>query len=234
MDDLNEQSLRAAVAGRPLRWYPAVLSTEADALAWARADAPDGAIVAAGYQASPRGRGGLEWRVDPDVGLGFSLVLRPRLPAAREGWLYLLGSLALEDALGGGELEWPDEVRSHRRRLGAVAVQTSVAPLGVEWAVISFLVEETRPPRAPLLAAVVEAVEAQRARTTAAVLADYLRHCATLGREVRARLAPLGPAGQTLEGRADAVRPDGSLVLVTAGGRRLALRPQGLGVLETL
>ncbi|MDQ4130536.1 MAG: hypothetical protein M3133_06040, partial [Actinomycetota bacterium] len=74
--------------GRPVRTYPAILSTSADAFAWARAGAPEGALVVADYQAAPRGRAGLPWEVRPGEGLGFSLVLRPELPPEREGWLY--------------------------------------------------------------------------------------------------------------------------------------------------
>ena len=57
-DDLAADALAADLPGRPLRSYPALLSTEADALAWARAGGPGGAVVVAGYQASPRGRAG--------------------------------------------------------------------------------------------------------------------------------------------------------------------------------
>ncbi|HWH34036.1 MAG TPA: hypothetical protein VNT56_01805 [Acidimicrobiales bacterium] len=56
VDDLSAGVLAAALPDRPLRSYPAPLSTEADALAWARAGAPVGAVVVADYQAAPRGR----------------------------------------------------------------------------------------------------------------------------------------------------------------------------------
>lgn len=52
--DLSAHALAEALPGRPVRSYPAMLSTEADALAWARAGADDGAVVVAGYQAAPR------------------------------------------------------------------------------------------------------------------------------------------------------------------------------------
>ena len=41
-DDLAAETLAAALPGRPLRSYPALLSTHADALAWARAGGPAG------------------------------------------------------------------------------------------------------------------------------------------------------------------------------------------------
>ena len=218
--------------GRPVRAYPALLSSEADALAWARAGAPEGALVVAEYQASPRGRAGLEWRPRPGAGLVFSLVLRPRLAAEREGWLYVAASCGLADALGAESVEWPDEVHGPDGRLGAVGVYSELGPEGTEWAVVNVLVENVRPPRAPVVAGVVDAVEARYRSPSTPVLADYLRRSATIGRRVRARLIPLGPRGVRIEGRAVTVLADGALVLETDDARRVAVRPHHLGLLE--
>lgn len=229
--DLEPSELEALLPERPLRFYPALLSTEADAQAWARAGAPAGAVVVAGYQASPRGRGGLEWHPEPGRSLAFSLVVRPEpiLPAAREGWLYVAAVAALAD-LGDGEIEWPDAVTG----VGAVGVHVELHPLRVEWAIVSVLLEPALPPRGPLLARAVEAIETRLAEPSARVLADYLRRCATIGRRVEARLVPMGPSGARVSGIARTVLADGALVLEQEDGRRLAVRPQGLGVLEPL
>lgn len=224
------EALAAVLADRPLRFYPALLSTEADALAWARAGAAQGSVVAAGYQASPRGRGGFEW--DVGDGLAFSLVLRPRprVPAAREGWVYTIAVSGLADALGeGATIEWPDEVRSDGARAGAVGAHVEVGSLGVEWAVVNVLIHESDP---ALVGRIVEAIEARLAEASAPVLAAYLRRCDTIGRSVVARLIPLGPGGPEARGIAVSSSVDGSLVLETPEGRRLAVPPQSLGVLE--
>lgn len=224
--DLAAERLEEVLPGRAVRSYPALLSTEADAQAWARAGAPSGAVVAAGYQASPRGRAGLEWHPEPGRSLAFSLVLRPELPAEREGWLYAVAVSALADACG-GSIEWPDAVPG----AGAVGVHAELGPAGVAWAVVSVLVEAAPPPRGPLLARVVEAVEARLAQPTTPLLADYLRRCATIGRDVEARLVPMGPGGVVVGGVARTVLTDGALVLEQEDGRRIAVRPQALGVL---
>src|SRR5207253_2419030 len=83
--DLSPEALAQVIPGRAFRAYPAMLSTESEAAAWARAGAPEGAFVVAGYQASPRGRAGISWQVDHHHDLAFSLILRPQLPALREG-----------------------------------------------------------------------------------------------------------------------------------------------------
>ena len=231
--DLSEEAVAVALPERPVRAYPAILSTHADALAWARAGAPEGALVVAAYQASPRGRGGLEWDVQQDRSLGFSLVLRPRLPAPREGWLYVVAACGVADFVGSDAATvWPDEVVSSGRRAGAVSVQAEVGPVLVEWAVVSVLVEDVVPPRAPVLARVVAAIEARYRSSNVPVLADYLRRCQTIGRRVRARLIPLGPSGPTVVGKAVNVLTDGALVIERDDGARVAVRPQNLGLLE--
>ena len=89
--DLSEEALAEAMPGRPLRRYVALLSTESDALAWARSGAPEGAVVVAEHQSAPRGRAGWPWNVPPGRNLGFSLVLRPQLPDSHRLGEGLLG-----------------------------------------------------------------------------------------------------------------------------------------------
>lgn len=232
-DDLGGPALAEAMPGRAVRTYPALLSTHADALAWARAGAPAGAVVVADYQAAPRGRGGLPWTVEPGVGLCFSMVLRPGLPLEREGWLYTVGASALADVLGPtAEVEWPDTIMVDGGAAAAVGVE--VDPEGgteLAWAVVSLLVPGAQAPRAGLLARVVAAVEGRLGQAPDVVLSDYRARCRTLGRRVCTQLVPLGPAGPQFTGDAVDVKPDGALVLATAG-TRVAVRPQSLGRLD--
>lgn len=231
IDDLSAGELAALLPGRPVRTYPALLSSEVDAEAWARAGGPAGGVVTAGYLAAPRGRAGLPWQ--PGRGLVFSLLLRPDLPPQREGYPYLAAALGLADALGGsGMIRWPDEVHDSAGRTGALGVRTELGPDKVTWAVVTMLAEHAEPPRAPLLATIVAAVEGRLDEPVDALLETYRRRCATLGRRVRARLVPLGPAGPVVEGEAVDLRPDGSLVIRTEEGRRAVVPPHNLGMLE--
>ena len=232
MGDLSTAELEAALPGRPVRSYPALVSTDAEARAWARAGADEGAVVVAGYQASPRGRGGLEWTVGPES-LAFSLVLRPRLPPEREGWLYVVAACAVADVVGGdARIRWPDEVWARGARAGAAGIHVELGPDGTEWATLTVLLCDAPPPRAPLLARAVAAIESRYREPTVPVLAGYLRRCDTVGQRVTARLIPLGPGGAKVTGNAVRVLADGALVLETDEGTRIAVRPQHLGILE--
>lgn len=232
--DLSTEAVRTAVGERAARAYPALLSTEVSAMAWARSGAPAGAVVVADYQASPRGRGGLPWLVQPGLGLGFSLVVRPALTAEREGWPYVAASLAIARVVGDAEVDWPDAVvasPSHRP-IARLGVHVELGPARTEWATVTVLVEDVRPPRAPLLGRLVEALEHCLAEEPEIVLTAYRSRCITLGRQVRARMIPMGPGGPEINGEAVDVLADGALVVLTPRGSRVAVPPQNLGLLE--
>lgn len=222
-----------ALGDRPARAYPALVSTEADAVAWARAGGPEGAVVVADYQASARGRGGVVWEVRPGRTLAFSLLLRPELPVEREGWLYTVGTSGLADALEGDpEIAWPDEVHDGGTRVGAVGCQVELGPDATTWAVLNVYVPGAEPPRGPLLRRIVDAIEARYHEEPEGVLATYRPRCRVLGKSVRARLTPLGPNSPSIDGEAVDVLDDGALVIATERGSRVGVRPQHLGELE--
>jgi BirA family biotin operon repressor/biotin-[acetyl-CoA-carboxylase] ligase len=233
--DLEQALVAAALGSRPVQAYPALLSTEPVAMGWARQGAPSGAVVVADYQAAPRGRGGWPWTVQAGTGLGFTLLVRPDLVPEREGWPYVPCLLGLHDVLGGQDswLVWPDTVcHDDGSVLARLGVYVELGPSRIEWATVTVLVEDAAPPRAPLLARLVEAIERRVEQPVEQVLRDYLARCATLGRQQWARLIPLGPGGPSVTGEAVDVLPDGSLVLLTARGNRVAVPPQNLGLLE--
>ncbi len=232
--DLDEATLSTQL-GREVRAYPAVLSTEAMAMAWARQGAPSGAVVVADYQASPRGRGGLPWTVQPGRGIGATAILRPELELEREGWPYTTALLALHDVLDDetAVLAWPDEVHTASGEpLARLGVYVELGPGRTEWVTVTVLLERPQPPRGPLLDRFLTALERRTAQSPEQVLADYRPRCTTLGRQVRARLIPMGPGGPEVTGEAVDVLTDGALVLLTAKGNRVAVPPHNLGMLE--
>lgn len=235
VEDLAAEPLSRLLPARAVRTYPAILSTQSGAVAWAREGAPAGAVVVADYQVSPRGRAETEWQVSPGADLGFSVVVRPDLSADREGWLYTVAACALADVVGDeAAIEWPDEVTVSERRAAVVGIHADLQGQRVRWAVLTILLPGARPPRGPLLARVLEALDARSAAPSSLVLADYTARCATLERRVRARLVPRGASAVVVEGRAAACREDGALLIVTDDSRRIAVRPEALGRVEVV
>lgn len=230
--DLSPEALAAALAGRPCRAYPALLSTDAEAVAWARAGAPAGAVVAADYQASARGRGGLPWTVRPGRDLCFSLVLRPAITADEEGWIFVAAALAVLEVLEGEvAVEWPDRILCDGRPVADVAGHAGLGAEGVAWVVANLLLRDVTAPRGPLLGRVAEAVERFQQPDTEA-LTRFRERCRTLGQEVVAHVIPVWPNGVQIAGRAVSVLEDGALVIERSDGSRIAVRPQHLARLE--
>ncbi len=232
-DDLSADALAAALPGRAVRTYPAVLSTEADAVAWARADAPAGAVVVADYQASARGRGGLPWTGRPGRDLGFSLVLRPALTPDDEGWVYVAAALAVLAVVDGeATVQWPDRVLSDGRLVADVAGHAGLGAQGVAWVIVNVQLYDVQTPRGPLIAQLAEAIEAVQQPEPEA-LARFREHCTTVGQEVVAHIIPVWPDGVQIAGTAVSVLEDGALVIERAEGSRVAVRPQHLARLQT-
>ncbi|MBW3620873.1 MAG: hypothetical protein KY461_11555 [Actinobacteria bacterium] len=224
----------AAVLGeRPVRAYPALLSTEAAAQAWAREGAPAGAVVVADYQVSPRGRSGRPLDLDPERHLGFSLVLRPELTPEREGWLYTVTTVGLARALDGDVgIRWPDVLVRGDRTVADVGVHAELGPARVDWAVATVLVEVDGRDRPSLLRDAVVSIELALEEPLERILDRQRTMCRTFGDDVRAMMIPMGPGGPRIEGVASDVKDDGSLVIATDAGGRVAVRPQHLGELQ--
>ena len=223
--DLTPEALAEVVSGRPVRSYPALVSTASAAFDWASTGAPDGAVVVADYQLSPRGHGGRPWKVAEGRGLGFSLVMRPALAAEREGWLYTVVAGALAEACGAAaSIAWPDQVLLDGEPWAALAIRTRLGATGVESAIVDVLVPRAEPPRAELLGALLEAIEAHRASPAGPLIEDYERRCETIGRRVRVRF--IAGTGPKVEGRAVGALDDGALLLELPSGSRGPVRPQ--------
>lgn len=236
--DLDRIALGPMLGDRALRCFPAMLSTDAEALAWARTGGPHGAVVVAGYQASPRGRSGLSWdeSMHPERGLGFSVVLRPDLSDEREGWPYLPVLLGVRDGMQDGSqggdlmLEWPDRVHRGDDVVATIGVGCEPERGRIRSAVATILVFDGGHPRGPRLAAILDAIDRRLAQDAATVIEDYRHVCATLGRRVTANVLPMGPASPAFTGDAVDLTDDGGLVIATDDGHRMVVVPQSLGM----
>jgi len=123
-DILTPDRLRAALGGRPFRFFERVGSTQDIAREWALTDppAPDGAIVIAEEQVAGRGRQGRRWYAPPGSALLFSVIARPALPPEHLQRATMAAGLALADTLtpslgAAFALKWPNDGVIHGRKV---------------------------------------------------------------------------------------------------------------------
>ena len=237
--DLSEEAVAAVFGDRPVRTFVAVVSSEAEAMRWARGSAegevPEGAVIVGRHQIGLRNRNGIPWPVEPEHGLAFSVILKPRVAPIRSGRLYLAGVAALLEVMPGDVMaEWPDAVHDGDRELAGVVTRLSTSVRGVDWCVLTFYVVSTTGDRAQLAAAIVRAFDEHWGQPDAALLGFFKEHCRTLGRRIRATFLPLGPKSRRVEGEAVDVTAGGGLVTVVDGEKKVTLQIADIGRLEYL
>jgi len=117
--------MSAQIFGEPLQHFESTGSTNEVALAWARDDAPHGAVVTAESQTQGRGRRGRAWSSPAGKGLYLSLILRPDLPPAHVPRLTILAALAVAHTVEKSsgvvaETKWPNDVLIGGRKVAGV------------------------------------------------------------------------------------------------------------------
>ncbi|NNF57766.1 MAG: biotin--[acetyl-CoA-carboxylase] ligase [Rhodothermaceae bacterium] len=125
--------LRTIRFGRAVRWHAVTDSTNAEALRWAAAGAPEGALVGADHQRAGRGRHGRQWTDAPGQGLLVSLVLRPTLVPDQLGLIPLAAGVAVAEVLEqtlslAPRLKWPNDVLLGERKVGGLLLEGHLTP----------------------------------------------------------------------------------------------------------
>ncbi|MBN2452476.1 MAG: biotin--[acetyl-CoA-carboxylase] ligase [Lentisphaeria bacterium] len=180
--------LRTSALGRAWVYDHEMASTNRVAFELAAAGAPHGLVVTADCQAQGKGRLGRSWHSPAGRNLYVSVVLRPRLPAARVPQVSLVTALAVRRVLAAAHpglafgVKWPNDVWVGQRKIAGILcemdaeldrVRHIVVGLGlnVNWradempaelaASATSLLAETGAvtPRPPLLAALLNAFE---------------------------------------------------------------------------
>jgi BirA family transcriptional regulator, biotin operon repressor / biotin---[acetyl-CoA-carboxylase] ligase len=235
-------ALETAFVGRALEQYAAIGSTNTRAVAWARADAPDGALVIAEEQTAGRGRLGRRWHAPPGSALLLSVVLRPALAPAQAQRATMLCSSAAVAAIRAttglaAQVKWPNDLVIEGRKAGGVLTELGLAggelafvvvgiglnvnldPAGIPEALApptSLRAELSRPvPRLPLLCALLQGIEARylALREGWSPVEEWRGHLATLGQPVQ-----VGTPDQVIAGVAEDVDADGALLVRTPEG----------------
>jgi BirA family biotin operon repressor/biotin-[acetyl-CoA-carboxylase] ligase len=230
--------------GTPLRYFPALASTNTHAAELARDGAAEGTLVTTDDQTAGRGRVGRVWKSHPNQNLALSLVLRPNFPPQ---YLVMASSLAVAGAIEEvaglrAAIKWPNDVLVDGRKVCGILIETSpgYAILGIGVNVNGSYADDAElAARATTLA---DAAGRPLSRET--LLFALLRRLdglyATLATdgeparqqiraEWRARLVTLGRAvtirqgDSALTGVAEGVDPDGALLLRLTDGELRAI-----------
>lgn len=218
-------------------------STQVLARELAEEGAPGGTLVVARRQIGGRGRLGREWG-SPEGGLWMSLLLRPELPPQLAPRLTQSATVAVAKTLGAFGIEarvkWPNDVLVGGKKVCGILAEsrmtTGGAP-GLEHAILGIGLNVNLDPedlglpeyratsirrelgREIPLPDVLEKLllnletELDRIEDFEETVRDLERLSETLGQRVRARRM-----GETVEGMAVAIDPEGALILSTGNG----------------
>ncbi len=196
------KALATEQLGKPLHFLSRTTSTNDLALAAAKTGAPHGTLFVADWQDGGRGRRNRRWESPPEVGLLFSVLVRPaQIPTEYTGWIPLIAGLASAEGLAQAtgfqaHLKWPNDIVVPRpthpgwHKLGGILCESVLGP-GGSLMVIGIglninharaeLPEGTRVP--PTSIAVETGKTADRRAILAAVLLRLETHLLALGHE---------------------------------------------------
>lgn len=119
---------RDARFGHTLLWQTHIDSTNSWLRRQADLGAREGTLAVAGTQSRGRGRLGRPWESPPGLGIYCSILLQPRLEAARLGMLPLAAGIAAAQAVRRAArlqtcLKWPNDLLVGRRKVGGILVE---------------------------------------------------------------------------------------------------------------
>ncbi|MEV0617149.1 biotin--[acetyl-CoA-carboxylase] ligase [Nonomuraea sp. NPDC050404] len=245
---LSEAALNRALVHPGSLWTGVTVvdstgSTNADLARAAREGAEEGTVLVAEVQSAGRGRLGRTWTAPPRAGLTFSIVLRPGVPVAAQGWLSLLYGVAAASAARrlaevDVRLKWPNDLLIGERKLAGVLAERVDDAIVIGMGMNVTLKQEELPvetatslaiekaaclDRDPLLRAVLREIEthyrdwieAKGDAEASGLRSAYLAASATIGRRVRVEL----PEKQALTGQAVGVDHFGHLQVESDGER---------------
>jgi BirA family biotin operon repressor/biotin-[acetyl-CoA-carboxylase] ligase len=141
----NLAALEAALAGTifagKLHFSDVTGSTNTDALAAARAAAPNGSVFFANEQQAGRGRGDHAWQSTAGEGLYASVLHRPRIMATILPFLPLAAGLACAEAIRSEteieiDLRWPNDLLIGERKTGGILIESKTEGTELSFAVV--------------------------------------------------------------------------------------------------
>jgi BirA family transcriptional regulator, biotin operon repressor / biotin---[acetyl-CoA-carboxylase] ligase len=141
LESADGNGLWGSIFAGKLHFSAVTDSTNNDALAAGRNGAPHGSVFFADEQRAGRGRSDHAWHSAAGEGLYVSVLLRPRIPAARLALLPLVAGLAAGDAIRAAsglevDLRWPNDLLLDSRKTGGILVEAHTEGSAVTFAVV--------------------------------------------------------------------------------------------------
>lgn len=135
--------LRTQRFGRLVQCFAETDSTMDVAHRWAKAGAPEGAVVFAEAQRAGRGRLGRTWVSPAGQGIYGSLILRPQLPLEALSTLTLTVAIGLARAIEAEtelpvQIKWPNDLIVHDAKLGGVLTELQAEQDQLQYVVVGF------------------------------------------------------------------------------------------------
>ncbi len=115
--------------------YGVLTSTNDEAAEQARRGALEGLVIIAAEQSSGRGRHGRIWRSEPNAGLYFSIVLRPKLKTASLPLITLAAGVAVCDTLfefgAKSDIKWVNDLLIDEKKVAGILAEAIETPQGL-------------------------------------------------------------------------------------------------------
>ncbi len=139
--------------GRKIYYYDCVGSTNDVLKEYARRGEPEGTVIVAKEQTQGRGRRGKSWQSQRDLGLYFSVLLKPRIDPAKLGWISLYAAVAVGKAIGKttgmkATLKWPNDILLAEKKVGGILVEAHTAALAVNDVIVGIGINVSHPDEA--------------------------------------------------------------------------------------
>jgi BirA family transcriptional regulator, biotin operon repressor / biotin---[acetyl-CoA-carboxylase] ligase len=127
----SESAALASTRFGDVRWHESIDSTNREALALARAGAPDGVVVVADHQTAGRGRLDRQWVAPPGSSLLVSVLLRPAIVVDHLQMVTAAVAVAASDACAEvagfrPRLKWPNDLVVDDRKLAGVLAEALI------------------------------------------------------------------------------------------------------------
>ena len=245
-DDLVSRLGRTRVVGRDIRVFQETTSTNDVIERLATDGVKEGIVVFSESQSKGRGRLGRHWVSPPAKGLWFSVLLRPDFRPQEATRLTIAAATALVRAIRAEtdlplEIKWPNDLLVGGRKVAGILTELHGELDHVKYVILGIGVDVNLnasdfPPdlrktatslkielgqeicRPALAAAVLHELDSDYARVGSgqfeAVADEWEDLCTTLGRNVSIRVGD-----RVIQGRAESLDDDGSLLLRTQHGR---------------